>query len=111
MSLPTISGTAKLLTDPKKALTRDRKPMANVVLKFQAWRKVDGKWVEGDHVVVVASAFDDTARALVQHAKGDDVDVVGTATLGMWQDKPQLRVVLAEVRAHVKQANRQAVAA
>lgn len=111
MSLPTISGTAKLLTDPKKSVTKSNKPMASVVLRFQGWRKVDGKWVEGDHVVVVASAFDDTARALVQHTKGDDVDVTGTATLGMWQDKPQLRMVLAEVHAHVKRSDRQAVAA
>lgn len=110
MSLPTLTGTAKLLTDPKKALTRDRKPMASVLLKFAAWRKVDGKWVEGDSVVAAGIAFEDAARTLVELAKGDDVEVVGTCTLSLWQGKPRLRLTVTECRAAERRA-RERVAA
>ncbi len=104
MSLPTLTGTAKLLTDPRKALTKTGKPMATVVLKFAAWRKVDGKWEEGDSVVAAAIAFEDTARELVAFAKGDDVDITGTCTLGMWQDKPQLRLTVTACTAAARKA-------
>ncbi len=103
MSLPTLTGTAKLLTDPRKALTKTGKPMATVVLKFQSWRKVDGKWEEGESVVAAAIAFEDVARELVQFGKGDDVDIAGTATLGMWQDKPQLKLTVTTCTAAVRQ--------
>ncbi len=109
MSLPQLTGTARLLTDPRKALTKTGKPMATVLLKFVGYRKVEGKWTEGDTVVASAIAFEDVARALVGFAKGDDVDVTGTATLGMWQDKPQLSLAVKTIAAHVRQ--KQAVAA
>ncbi|MER7280369.1 hypothetical protein ABT369_38630 [Dactylosporangium sp. NPDC000244] len=94
MSLPTISGTAQLLTDPKKALTKTNKPMATALLKFTGWRKVDGKWEEGDSVVASAIAFEDAARALAAFSKGDNVAVTGMATLTVWNDQPRLNLTL-----------------
>jgi single-stranded DNA-binding protein len=94
LSLPTISGTAQLLTDPKKALTKTNKPMATALLKFAAWRKVDGKWEEGDSVVASAIAFEDAARGLAGFTKGDNVAVAGTCTLTVWNDKPRLNLTV-----------------
>lgn len=94
MSLPTISGTAQLLTDPRKALTKTGKPMATALLKFAAWRKVDGKWEEGDSVVASTIAFEDAARALAAFTKGDNVAVTGTATVTMWKDQPRLNLAV-----------------
>lgn len=112
VSLPTLTGTARLLTDPKRALTKDRKPMATALLKFQGWRKVDGKWVEGDHVVASAIAFEDVARDLAQHGKGDEIEVAGVATLTVWNEQPRLNLSLKAVAAVEKrQRNPEAVAA
>lgn len=94
MSLPTVSGTAQLLTEPKKALTKTNKPMATALLKFAAWRKVDGKWEEGDSVVASAIAFEDTARALAEFSKGDNVVVTGTGTATVWNDQPRLSLTV-----------------
>lgn len=110
MSLPRITGTARLLTDPKKALTKTGNPMATALLKFQGWRKTDGKWVEGDHVVASAIAFEDVARALVEHAKGDEVTVEGVATLTVWKDEPRLNLTLNSVAA-VERRQREVAAA
>ncbi len=94
MSLPTISGNAQLLTDPRKSLTKTGKPMATALLKFQQWRKVDGKWEEGDSVLASAIAFEDAARALVAFRKGDNVAVTGTGTLVMWNAEPRLNLTV-----------------
>lgn len=99
MSLPTLTGTAELLTDPKKALTKTNKPMATALLKFAAWRKVDGKWVEGDSVVASAIAFEDNARDLAGYSKGDKVTVTGPCTVTVWNDKPRLNLTITAVSA------------
>lgn len=100
MSLPRVTGTARLLTDPKKALTKTDKPMATVLLKFQGWRKgADGKWEEGDNVVASAIAFEDVARDLVGFSKGDEVTVEGVATLTVWKEEPRLNLSLSAVAA------------
>lgn len=111
MSLPRVTGTAKLLTDPKKALTKGGKPMATVLLKFAAWRKVDDKWVEGDSVVASAIAFEDVARTLAGFAKGDDVAVEGVATLAAWKEQPRLNLTLTAVAVPERRSAAQAVAA
>lgn len=111
MSLPTLSGTAQLLTDPKKALTRTNKPMATALLKFAAWRKIDGKWEEGDSVVASAIAFEDTARALAAFSKGDNVAVTGTCTLTVWNDQPRLNLTVQTCAAPERRAPTEPVAA
>jgi single-stranded DNA-binding protein len=111
MSLPTISGTAQLLTDPKEALTKTNKPMATALLKFAAWRKVDGKWEEGDSVVASAIAFEDAARALAAFSKGDNVAVTGTGTVTMWNDQPRLNLTVQTCEAPAPKPSADRVAA
>lgn len=112
MSLPTLTGTAKLLTDPKKALTRTGNPMATVLVKFVGFRKVDGKWEEDGGVVASAIAFEDAARALVAFAKGDSVELEGRATeVTIWKDKPQIKLTVSACSAPVRQSDTQRVAA
>lgn len=99
MSLPTISGTAQLLTDPKTGPTKSGGTWTNAVLKFQAWRKVDDEWTEGDAVIGAVIAFDDAAQSLLTFSKGDIVTVEGTATVALWKDQPQLRITANTVAA------------
>ncbi len=101
MSLPRVTGTARLLTEPTRKTTKDNKPMSTVLLKFTGWRKDDaGKWVEGDSVVASAIAFEDTARLLAGFAKGDNVEIEGQITgMSVWKDKPQMSVTIKTVAA------------
>ncbi len=111
MSLPRLAGTAKLLTDPTRKVTKTNKPMSTVLLKFTGWTKGDdGKWVEGDSVVASAIAFEDVARALAGFAKGDDIQAEGVFTLTVWKDQPRLNLTLKTVAA-VEKRQREAVAA
>ncbi len=106
MSLPRITGTARILTDPTRKTTKTNEPMSTALLKFQGWRKGDdGKWVEGDAVVASAIAFGDVARALAGFAKGDDVQVEGVATLQVWKDEPRLSLSLKSVAAVEKRTH------
>ncbi len=119
MSLPKVTGTARLLTDPRKILTSTQKPMCSVLLLFQGWRKdEDGKWVEADSVKADAVAFEDVARALAEFAKGDNVEVVDATitAIEVWNEKPRLKVRVKELRAgrgrdDVGTTSREAVAA
>ncbi len=113
MSLPTVSGTARILTEPTRRTTAKNDPMSTVLLKFQGWRKGDdGKWIEGDAVVAGAIAFGDVALLLAGFAKGDDVEVSGTATLQVWKEQPRMSLTLKSVAAVEKrQRDRESVAA
>ncbi len=100
MSLPRVTGTARLLTEPTRKTTKTNKPMSTALLKFVGWRKGDdGKWTEGDSVVASAIAFEDAARQLAAFAKGDDVQVEGVATVGVWKDEPRLNLTVKAVAA------------
>lgn len=110
MSLPRVTGTARLLTEPTRKLTKTDKPMSTALFKFVGWRKDGEKWVEGDSVVASAIAFEDVARDLVRFAKGDDVQVEGVATVGVWKDQPRLNLTLKAVAA-VEKRSAEAVAA
>jgi hypothetical protein len=98
VSLPTITGVAKLLGDPKSGPTKSGGSWTNAILKFTAWRKVDDEWTEGEGVVAAAIAFDDVAAQLAAFRKGDPIEIHGTASLGLWNDAPQLRVTLGGCR-------------
>lgn len=98
MSLPTITGTGQLLGDPKTGPTRTGGTWCNAVVKFQAWKKVDDVWTEGDTVVAAVITFDDDAgRILAGLRKGDIVTVTGTATVGLYREQAQLRVTADKV--------------
>jgi single-stranded DNA-binding protein len=104
MSLPTIHGTGTLLTDPKTGPTRTGGTWTNAVVRFQAWKKTDAGWEEGDTVVASCIAFGDAATVLATFGKGDSVEVRGTCGLGEWNGKPQLKLTVAACRAPVKVA-------
>lgn len=105
MSLPTVSGTARILTEPTRKLTKTHEPMSNALIKFQGWKKDgDGKWTEGEEVLASVLAFGDVAKQFAGFAKGDDVEVSGIGTLQMWKDKPQLLLSLKSVAAVEKRA-------
>jgi hypothetical protein len=104
VSLPTLHGTGKLLTDPKQGASQDGSPWCSAVLKFQTWRKGDDGWTEGDGVVASIIAFKDVAPALAGFAKGDEVEIKGTGGVGMWKDQPQLKVTVTACRVPVKVA-------
>ncbi len=119
MSLPKLTGTGRLLTDPRKSLTKLQNPMCSVLLLFQGWRKDDdGKWVEGDSVAVDAVAFEEVARALAGFSKGDNVEVVDATVTGVevWNDKPRLKIRVKDIvpgrgRDEVGTKSREAVSA
>jgi hypothetical protein len=112
MSLPKVTGTARLLTEPTRKATKDNKPMSTALIKFTGWRKDPaGKWVEGDSVVASAIAFEDVARDLAGFTRGDNVEVDGTVTgLQVWKDEPRLNVTVKSVAA-VEKRTSEAVAA
>ncbi len=111
MSLPKVTGTARLLTEPTRKTTKTNKPMSTALLKFVGWRKDGDKWVEGDTVVASAIAFEDVAMLLAGFAKGDDIQVEGVATVGVWKDQPRLNLTLKAVAAVEKRQQAEAVAA
>ncbi len=101
MSLPKVTGTARLLTEPRRMLTSTKKPMCSVLLLFQGWRKGDAdKWVEGDAVKADAVAFEEVARALAGFEKGDNVEIVDATITGVevWKDQPRLKVRVKDLR-------------
>lgn len=105
MSLPTIGpSTGTLLGDIKTGTTRTGGVWAAAVVKFQAWRRHDGEWTEGDSVIASVIGFDDVARSLValDLKKGDALEIEGSANVGEWSGKPQLRITLSAVRRPAK---------
>jgi single-stranded DNA-binding protein len=110
MALPEIRGTARLLADPRKGLTKTDKRWASVLVKFPTFRKTDNGWDETDGVVAKVSAFDDLATALAGHTKGDEIGVHGTVKASVWNDKPQLDVNASQIWAPERRAKTKAPA-
>lgn len=104
MSLPTITGTAKLLTEPRTGVGKNDVPWTSVLAKFAQWRKTDDGWEEGDGQIVSAIAFGDVAADVARFAKGDDIEFRGPGRVEMYQDKPRLNVTIVACRVPVKTA-------
>lgn len=94
MSLPNLHGTGRLISDPKTGTSRNGQDWTSAVVKFQAWRKGDNGWEEGDHAIAACIAFGDTAATLARFSKGDEVELRGPASLALYDGKPQLRVTI-----------------
>lgn len=112
MSLPTITGTARLVTDPKRGVTRSNDPWANCVVRFVGYRKTEaGQWEEDSSYAATVVAFGDVARQLVHFAKGDEVEVTGKLKdLSVWtpergDPRPQLSIVASELTRPEKRSN------
>ncbi len=103
MSLPTLRGTARLLTDPRTGDTKTGGRWTSALVKFPQWRKTDDGWQEGDGAVASIIGFDERADVLAAFAKGDEIDLYGTCVPDVYQGKPQLKVTLDGIRRHVKE--------
>ncbi len=106
MALPQLRGTARLLSDPRTGESRNGKPWTSLLVKFQAWRKTDDGWEEGDSQVASCIGFDGVAEDMAGFAKGDDIELRGPAHVEMYQDKPQLKVTVVACRVPVKAAKK-----
>lgn len=104
MALPELRGIARLLTEPRTGVGSTGKPWTSALIKFPQWRKTDDGWKEGDGVVASIIGFEDVADQLAGYAKGDEIEVRGTVTLGEWQGKPQLKLTVEACRRPVKAA-------
>lgn len=112
MSLPTITGTARLVTDPKRGVTRSNDPWANCVVRFVGFKKTEaGRWEEDTSFSCTVVAFGDAARQLVEYAKGDEVEVTGKLKeLSVWtpergDPRAQLSIVASELTRPDKRSN------
>ena len=48
MSLPNLSGEARLIEDPELRFTSVGKAVAKIRLAFNSRKKVNGEWIDGD---------------------------------------------------------------
>lgn len=109
MSL-TVTGKARLVTDPKRGRTGAGKPWANAVLRVVNYRKTDGGWEEHSSFSCTAVAFEDAAFKLAGFSKGDEVEFTGRVReLKVWtpergEPRAQLGLSLDEVTAAPKRS-------
>lgn len=103
MSLPTISGDGKLVTDPKHGIAKTGTPWANCIVRFVGYRKDGDEWVEDTSFIAALAAFGDEAAQLATFAKGDSVHVEGRLrSLRLWQPargepRPELEITVKSV--------------
>jgi hypothetical protein len=86
VSLPTISGTGRLITDPKRGVTSANNPWCNCVVRLVGYKKTDtGAWEEDTSYAATIAAFGDVARQLATFAKGDEIQFTGKLKdLSVW---------------------------
>lgn len=80
MSLPTISGTGRLVDDPELRFTPNGKAVAKVRLAFSDRKKNEstGQWEDGDKVFIEASVWNDEAEHIAESLqRGHEVLVSG----------------------------------
>lgn len=105
MSLPLITGVARIVAEPKRGVTKTNEPWASAIVRFTGYRKVEGKWEEDTSFSASVIAFGDTARALFAFAKGDEIEIHGKVKdLTVWQPatgdpRPQMQLVAETVGA------------
>lgn len=89
MSLPTMSGTARLIADPELRVAPSGTFIATVRLAFNSRRKNDaGEWVDGDVFYVNGTLFRDEAEHVAESlTKGTEVVVTGRLKTRKYTDK------------------------
>lgn len=104
MSLPVVTGTGRLISEPNKG-TKNGKPWCNSVIRFVGFRKDGEQWIEDSSFAAAIVGFNDAARALAQYHKGDEVQITGRIrSLSIWQPdrgdpRPELELRIDEVSA------------
>jgi single-strand DNA-binding protein len=90
MSLPTLSGTARLTADPELRFAPSGVAVAKMNLAFNARRKNEstGQWEDGDTFFVEAVAFKQLAENIAESfIRGMEVVVTGRLKTDQWNDK------------------------
>lgn len=90
MSLPNLSGTARLYADVDMRFTPNGVAIAKVPLVFNSRRKNQQtqEWEDGDNLWITGLLFKDRAEEAVERlAKGDEVLVSGRPKTNSWEDK------------------------
>lgn len=90
MSLPTMTGTARLIDDPElRFAAGSGKAVVKVRLAFNARKKdPSGEWVDGDSFFVDGAAFDQLAQNIADTLqKGMEVVVSGRLRTDRWETK------------------------
>lgn len=89
MSLPSLSGTARLFKDVELRYAANGNPVTKVPLVFNSRKKDDaGNWVDGDSFFVTGTLFKDRAEwAAEKLNRGDEVIVTGRLKTRSWEDK------------------------
>lgn len=90
MSLPTLSGTARLIDTPELRFAAGTgKAVVKVRLAFNARRKDEaGQWVDGDSFFIDGKAFDQHAERIAESLeKGMEVVVAGRLKTEQWTNR------------------------
>lgn len=89
MSLPRITATGNLATDPELRYTPTGTAVADLVVMCNERRKNDaGEWVDGDTIALAVSVWYEQAENVSASLhKGDAVTVTGSLSEDSWTDK------------------------
>lgn len=89
MSLPTMSGTARLTADPKLFVTSSGTSVCSVRLAFNSRKKDDsGEWVNGDVFYIDGTAWRQEADNIAESlTRGTEVVVTGRLRTRKYTDK------------------------
>lgn len=86
MSLPNLSGEARLIEDPDMRFTSAGKAVAKIRLAFNSRKKVNGEWVDGDTLFLDGTLWERAAENAVNSlTKGDLVVVTGRLKTSFWE--------------------------
>ncbi|GAA3154170.1 single-stranded DNA-binding protein [Streptomyces rectiviolaceus] len=93
MSLPTMTGTARLIDNPElRFAAGSGKAVVKVRLAFNARKKdpTSGDWVDGDSFFIDGTAFEQAAENIASSLeKGMEVIVSGRLRTERWETKQQ----------------------
>jgi single-strand DNA-binding protein len=89
MSLPNLSGTARLYKDVDLRFNPNGMAIAKVPLVFNARKKDDaGNWVDGDSFFVTGLLFKERAEEAAERlTRGAEVMVSGRPKTNSWEDR------------------------
>lgn len=90
MSLPTLSGTARLTDDPNLRFTPSGVPVVKVSLAFNSRKlnKQTNTWEDDSVFFVEATAFNQAAENIAESlSKGSEVVVTGRLKTQQWEDR------------------------